>query len=261
MPTATVSEIEIYYEIHGQGPPLLCIAGYARDHRCWQDFIAPLSSKYQLILFDNRGAGQSSSPENPYSIEMLAQDTAGLLTALKIPKCFAIGHSMGGTILLQLCITHPQLIQKGILVNSFAALPNKRRLQTLWMEKLIKMEVEKRLLAMEAIIWAYSEDFLGNDEKIQTAVDRIMADFQPLSGLMGQIQALLNIDLRPYLNQIKTPLVIASGDEDISFPLFCAEELVEHIPHTELYIFHKQAHMIIEERKEELLELMRTFLQ
>lgn len=262
MPIAKVNQIELYYEIHGRGPPLLCIAGYSRSSLAWQDLIDPLSSRYQLILFDNRGSGRSSSPETPYSIELLAQDTAELLDTLKISKCFAIGHSMGGPILLQLCISYPQMIQKGILVSSFATVPNKRKRFAKWIKKLIDQGMEKKLLVEGIILWVYSEEFLSNEKKTQMAIDNILNDPypQPKSGLLGQMQALLDVDLRPHLNQIKTPLLIASGDEDIGFPLFCAEELMEHIPHAELYIFHKQAHMIVEERKEELLKLIHTFL-
>jgi pimeloyl-ACP methyl ester carboxylesterase len=63
------------------------------------------------------------------------------------------------------------------------------------------------------------------------------------------------------LKEIQTPLIVATGDEDIGFPLFCAEELVENIPHAELYIFQGQAHMIPDERPQEFLELIKDFFQ
>lgn len=261
MPTMKVNEIEIYYEIHGKGLPLICIEGFTCNRLVWKDYIAPLSSHYQLILFDNRGSGQTSSPNGPYTIPMLADDTAGLLKALNISQCYAIGHSMGGAILQQLCISYPALIRKGILVNAFAKTTHKWNWQMQWMDKLTKLGLEKKLLIEGILPWIYSEAFMSNPENIRKVIQDSSNDPYPqsLTGLSGQAQALAKCDLRSHLKEIQTPLVIAAGDEDISFPLFCAEELVEGIPHAELYIFQGQAHMILEERKEELLELIKDF--
>ncbi|MBS0604780.1 MAG: alpha/beta hydrolase [Verrucomicrobia bacterium] len=263
MPHITVNDIEIYYEIHGAGPPLLCIEGFTCNRLTWQEFIEPLSSSYQLILFDNRGSGQSSSPDTPYTIKMLAEDTAALLKELNLSKCFAIGHSMGGAILMQLCHTYPGLIRKGILANTFAKVPKRWNWHKDWIAKLIKVNVEKKLLIEGSLAWLYSEEFMNDPKKIQEAVKMIMDDPfpQPLSGLFGQMHALSEWDFRSHLHNIQTPMLIAAGDEDFAFPLFCAEELAEKIPHAELCVFQGQAHMILQERTEDVIKLMKDFFE
>lgn len=263
MPTIKVNGIEIYYEVHGKGTPLICIEGFTCNRLTWEEYVAPLSAHYQLIIFDNRGSGQSSSPEGPYTIEMLAEDTAGLLKALHVSKCFAIGHSMGAAILQQLCLSHPELVRKGILANAFAKAPNKWKWQMEWTAKLIDLNIDDRLIIEGILPWIYSEEFMGDPEKIQQAVQWSLNNPypQPLAGLKGQTHALAQFDLRPHLKEIRTPLVVAAGDEDIGFPLFCAEELVENIPEAELYIFQGQAHMILDERKEEFLELIKGYFE
>lgn len=263
MPFINVNEIEIYYELHGKGEPLIFIEGYTCNRLMWEDYIEPLSAHYQLILFDNRGSGQSSAPEHPYTIEMMANDTAGLLKALNISRCYAIGQSMGGAILQQLCIAHPGLVRKGILANSFAKVTNKWKANMEWTAKLIALGIEAKVLVEGVLPWLYSEEFMGNPDKVQMAIQESLKDPypQPLSGLKGQTHALANCDLRAHLKEIQTPILVATGDEDIGFPLFCAEELVENIPHAELYIFQGQAHMTVVERKDELLELIKDFFQ
>ena len=263
MPTIKVNEIEMYYEIYGTGKPLILIAGFTCDQSMWAEYVAQLSSHYQIILFDNRGSGQTSSPEEPYTIKMMADDTAGLLKALHISQCYAVGHSMGAMILQQLCLSYPHLIRKGILANPFAKVPNKWKWNMEWTLKLMAHGINVKLLSEGILPWIYSEEFMGDPEKIQNAIERCLTNLhpQPLSGMIGQMHALINGDLRTSLREIQTPLVVATGDEDIGFPLFCAELLVENIPHAELYIFQGQAHMVVEERKDEFLELIRDFFE
>ena len=160
MPTVKVNDIEMYYELHGKGAPLIFIQGFSSNRLTWEEYIEPLSKHYQLILFDNRGSGQTSSTEGHYTIKMLADDTAALLKALAISKCYAVGHSMGGVIVQQMCISHPDLIRKGIIANSFAKAPNKWNSFMEWMKKLIHLKIEKRLFIEGVLPWIYSEEFL-----------------------------------------------------------------------------------------------------
>jgi len=83
MPTVKVNDITKYYEIHGEGEPMVLIAGLNSDHTLYQKVgITPrLAERYQVVAFDNRGVGQTDKPDIPYTIEMMAEDTAGLLNA------------------------------------------------------------------------------------------------------------------------------------------------------------------------------------
>jgi pimeloyl-ACP methyl ester carboxylesterase len=118
MPTIRANDINIYYEIHGEGEPLVLIAGLNSDHTLYRGIIPQLAERYQIIAFDNRGVGQTDKPDIPYSIEMMADDTAGLLHALGITQAHILGASMGGRIATALALQHPQLVTSLILVST-----------------------------------------------------------------------------------------------------------------------------------------------
>ncbi|MCJ7515631.1 MAG: alpha/beta hydrolase, partial [Dehalococcoidia bacterium] len=98
MPTVKASDINIYYEIHGEGEPLLMIQGYAQYSGHWTTLIPPFSKEYRVIIFDNRGTGRSDKPEPPYTMKMMAADVKGLLDAIGIDKANIFGVSIGGMI-------------------------------------------------------------------------------------------------------------------------------------------------------------------
>ena len=78
MPIARINDINLYYEVHGQGFPMVCIAGLSTDHMTWINLTEPLAQKYKVILLDNRGVGQSDVPPGPYSIQQMSNDVYSL---------------------------------------------------------------------------------------------------------------------------------------------------------------------------------------
>src|SRR6185295_16466783 len=98
MSTAKVGDIELYYEEHGSGDPLLLIMGLAADSTAWMFQVPDFARHYRTIVFDNRGVGRSSKPRGAYTIAQMADDAAGLLETLGIARAHVVGVSMGGMI-------------------------------------------------------------------------------------------------------------------------------------------------------------------
>ena len=118
MPKVSANGIEIYYEIHGDGHPLVLIAGLSYSHWQWHKMVPGLAEQFRVILFDNRGIGQTDKPEGPYSAPMLAADTAGLLEALDVERAAVMGHSMGGFVAQELALERPDLVSELILAST-----------------------------------------------------------------------------------------------------------------------------------------------
>ena len=118
MPTAHANGIDIYYETHGEGPPLLLIGGLSTDITDLRRMISRLPPRHRVIAFDNRGAGRTDKPDVPYSIPMMADDAAGLLDVIGVKHTDVLGISMGGRIAVDLTLRHPSLVGKLILVST-----------------------------------------------------------------------------------------------------------------------------------------------
>ncbi len=114
-----VGDIEIAYKMSGKGEPILLISGGSADKNAWDpSFISDLSSNHTVIVFDNRGVGNTTIGSQPYTIEQLANDTAGLIDALNIPKANVLGYSLGSYIAEQLTITNPEKVNRLILAGA-----------------------------------------------------------------------------------------------------------------------------------------------
>lgn len=118
MPKAKSNGIKMYYETHGTGEPLVLISGLGYPLWQWHRMVPYLSEHFQVIAFDNRGAGQTDKPAGPYSAQMLAGDTAGLLDALGIENAVIMGHSMGGYVAQAMALAYPEKVSKLILCST-----------------------------------------------------------------------------------------------------------------------------------------------
>lgn len=120
MPATRVGLHSIYYDDYGAGHPLLLIPGLGAPRFSWWKQIEIISRKYRLINMDNRDAGDSAPGAAPYTIADMADDAAGLIRNIKCGPTYAMGWSMGGFIALELCLRHPKLVDKLILVATSA---------------------------------------------------------------------------------------------------------------------------------------------
>lgn len=196
MSTVKVNDIDIYYEIHGDGEPLCLIPGLANDVSDLQVMIRLLSRKYRVIAFDNRGVGRTDKPDIPYSIEMMADDAAGLLKALEIAQAHVLGISMGGRIATALTLGHPELVRSLILVSTFV-----NRIESSRTGRLLGLML--RILALR---------ILGRRP-------------QPYQSLLRQRDATREYDASDRLGEIDVPTLILHGKRDSIAPFRLAEEM------------------------------------
>jgi pimeloyl-ACP methyl ester carboxylesterase len=115
---ARVGDIDVAYKVFGKGEPIILHSG-ASDNMdgAWDpSFLTGLSSNHTVIVFDQRGIGNTTAGSKPYTVQQLANDTAGLLDALKIPKADVMGYSLGSFIAQQFAVSHPEKVNNLILV-------------------------------------------------------------------------------------------------------------------------------------------------
>jgi len=124
VPVENVNGITIEYEVHGEGEALVLISGLGYPRWQWHRMVPALGEHFQVITFDNRGTGGSDKPAGPYTAQMLAQDTIGLIDTLGIDRAVFVGHSMGGFIVQAIGLDFPDRADKLVLSSTNFGGPN-----------------------------------------------------------------------------------------------------------------------------------------
>jgi 3-oxoadipate enol-lactonase len=117
MPFATVRDLRMYYEIRGAGPRLLNISGTGGDlRRSPNIFEMPIAQHFETLGYDQRGLGQTSCPDIPYTIADYADDANGLLDAVGWESCMVMGLSFGGMVAQEFALRYPQRVKRLVLL-------------------------------------------------------------------------------------------------------------------------------------------------
>ena len=118
MPYATVNGLEMYYELHGEGRPLLLLHGAYMTIEMMEPLLSGLAGMRQVIAVEQQGHGRTADIDRPITYEQMADDTAALARQLEVDQADVFGYSMGGGIALQLAIRHPALVRRLVLASS-----------------------------------------------------------------------------------------------------------------------------------------------
>jgi len=265
MPIAKVGDINIYYEIHGKGEPLVLIYGYAGDSGLWFRQIPILSKKYRVIAFDNRGVGRSDKPDIPYTMAMMAADISGLLDAVGIDAAHIFGISMGGMIAQHFALDYPQRVISLILGCTFCGgvhiiQPKPESVAALFdFERLKKMTPEE--IVRQLIPFLFSQEFIEkNPDIIEKRVAKSLEYPLLLHGFTRQAEAIAGHDTYELLPRIKSPTLVVAGDNDRLIPVENSRILASRIPEAELVILKGVGHEFFIEAAEETNRIVLDFL-
>jgi pimeloyl-ACP methyl ester carboxylesterase len=248
MPKAHANGIDIYYEIHGSGDPLVLINGLGYDLWMWHKMIPGLAEHFQVVVFDNRGVGQTDKPEGPYTAQMLADDTAGLIEALDIGSAAVLGHSMGGFVAQALVLSRPDLIDKLILSATNFGGPNHIPVTPEALAVLTDMEADPIERLRRGIAVSCTPGFAEAHPEIIDAwvahrVDNpiLPAPYQAQIAIGMALQA-AEASFEPRLKEVQAPTLILFGADDKVVPPGNAELLAREIPNSTIKILPKAGH-------------------
>jgi len=261
MPTVQANGIELYVETHGDGEPLLLIAGLACDHTMWSEVVPAFAGHYRVIVFDNRGVGRSSSPDSPCSIRGMAGDTAALLDALGVGQAHVAGYSMGGQIAQELALARPGQVRSLMLLSSCARCDerNKAVIQT-WGE--LPGVVEPRLMARVLLPWLYTNAFFTKPGAVEQLLTLLLDNPYPPTpqGIYNQSRAIGDFDTTSRLRAIGCPTLVLVGREDALLPVAFSQQLAQGIPGAELVVLEKAGHGLLVEAPAGVAQAMLGFL-
>jgi len=263
MPKMKINGIDIHYEIHGQGDPLVLIMGLRRNVEWWYRQIPSLSKHFKVIAFDNRGAGRSDKPEMEYSIRLFADDTAGLLEALDVQTAHVLGISMGGYIAQELAINFPEKVRTLILActscgGEHAVLMSPERMEKFTANEGLSPE---EILRKDMDIY-FSDGFIReNPNEIEDFINISLRFYQPPDAFQLQFEACLAHDTADRLHRISAPTLIAAGDDDPLVPSENSHILKEIMQHAKLHFFPDCRHCFFIEEYKRFNQLAIDFLK
>ena len=246
MPFAKTNGINLYYEEHGKGDPLLLIMGITAPGSVWEKHVNDWKNYYRCIVVDNRGVGNSDKPNGEYTTAQMADDCIGLLDFLSIQKIKVVGVSMGSTIAQQLCLRDPTRIQAAVLMCPWARCD--RTAQAIFQHMVAIKEVLPanefmryiQLLIFSKASWDNSATY----EEMLLAQQDALADPtpQPLQALASQAAACINHNLLSELPKIMQPCLVIGGKEDIFTPPWMAHEVANAIPNCKIHLYERSGH-------------------
>ena len=248
MPKAQSNGIELYYEIHGAGQPLVLISGLGYSLWQWHKMVPFLAEHFQVLTFDNRGVGQSDKPAGPYTAQMLAADTAGLLDALGIEKAIIAGHSMGGFVAQAMALDFPQKVAKLILCSTNFGGPHHVPVTAEAMKVLTDVTSDALTRFKNGLAVSTAPDWSEkNPEMIEEWVKWRVAN--PIDPAPYQAQMAIGFGLMPEaaafenkLPRLNVPTLILFGAHDKVVPPENASLLAEKIAGSKVMIFPDAGH-------------------
>jgi pimeloyl-ACP methyl ester carboxylesterase len=265
MPTTRVNDINLYYETHGAGAPLVLISGLGYSLWQWHRMAPYLQEHFQVITFDNRGVGGTDKPAGPYTASMLAGDTAGLLDALGIERAVVMGHSMGGFIAQAMALEHPQRVSKLILASTNFGGPRHVPVTPEALAILTDTHSDPLTRLKNGIVVSTAPDFAEKQpELIQKWLDWRGANPLNVAGYQAQmaIGMALLAEAAAFENRllsISVPTLILFGAHDKVVPPTNADLLAKQIPGSQVHILPDAGHFFPLEVPEEAARVIIQF--
>lgn len=248
MSIAKVGSVELYYEEHGTGDPLLLIMGLAADSQAWMFQIPDFAKQYRVIAFDNRGVGRSSKPAGPYTIHEMADDTLGLLDALKIDKAHVVGVSMGGMIAQELVLRNPERVRALVLACTYPE-PDAdiERARTFTVEQFggsvdasggihVDLKALNPMMFLQQLLPnVFNQSFIEKElPKLMQVFSGALQYGFSMEAILGQVGAVMTHKATDRLHAIKSPTLVITGDADRLVPPASSDILAREIPNAKL---------------------------
>jgi len=256
-----VNDVDLYFELHGlEGAPVLVLNNgvIMNAATSWVYQTSVLAKYYRLLQYDCRGQGQSDHPEGSYTMEIHADDLAGLLDALNIKQAHLAGISYGGEVAQAFALKYPMKTCSLILADTVSEVqPELRYVIHGWIDALASGEASVFFNA--TVPWNFSPQFVrANPDVMTNAQERYtLLDFQAIIRLC---ECFLAVDFTTRLHEIKVPTCVIVGEKDLLKGPEYAHIIAREIPHAELHILLGAGHATCWERAAEFNTIILGFL-
>ena len=259
--------MNLFYETHGSGPPLILIPGFASGAWTWFKQTGELSKDFHIITFDPRGIG-SSGIENPedninLSLQTFVEDVLQLLDKLKIEKANILGASFGGFVAQEFALRFPERLDKLILACTSAGGPNHVRpdieiLRAFSPDPSLTIGERVRKFIRPAFTGEFNIEHADEVEKVcQMRESNEVAE----AVYMAQLQVAFTFNTEDKIGAVKNETLVITGDRDYVVPMLNSVNLVEKLPNAKLEIVENGSHLFFIENASDFNQAIKDFLK
>ncbi|MFB3917058.1 MAG: alpha/beta fold hydrolase [Terriglobales bacterium] len=255
------NDAEIFYEVRGKGRPLVLLHPFPANHELWLPVADLLATRYQLILPDLRGHGESGVGDGPATMEKHAGDVAAICDAAGVRKAVFAGVSIGGYVLLEFWRRFRERVAALMLLDTRATADTEEgragRLKS-------AEDVEKQ--GPEPFIDGLIPKLIGkttrtNRPDLVAAARAMMMKMAPAGIASVQRGMAARPDSTPTLRTIDVPVLLVTGEEDELTPVGDSQFMQQQIPNSKLQVIPRAGHYAIFEQHEDAARIMRQFLE
>jgi 3-oxoadipate enol-lactonase len=256
-------DVRIAYEVHGDGDPLLMIHGLGYDRFGWGQLPELLAEELSVVVFDNRGVGDSDVPEGPYAVSQMVDDAVAVLVAEGVERSHVLGVSLGGYVAQHLALTHPARVRKLVLASTAPGGPRSVPMPAKGIEAFGRYP----LLEREAGLRLMVENSLGEYgvREQPELVDEIYAyrlERAPtLAGWQAQAFAGATYDGYDRVAEIAAPTLVLQGGADNVVDPRNADLLARLIPDSRLELVPERGHLLVWQEAERIAPIVKEFLR
>jgi 3-oxoadipate enol-lactonase len=254
------SGVRIAWERRGTGGPLLLVHGLGYARWGWEPVVAALAEAHEVVLFDNRGIGESDAPPGPYSVADLAEDALAVLDAAGLERAHVLGTSLGGMIALQLVLDHPERVDRLVLACTTPGGAGAAPMP----ERTVRLLGEAQALPAEVALRRFVENAFGPDPE-PAAIERIMkhriSTAQAPAAWGAQAAAGAGFDVWERLAEIRAQTLVLTGDEDGVVDPKNSDLVATRIRHARLEVFPRAGHLFFWEQPKQFVDTVKEFLR
>jgi 3-oxoadipate enol-lactonase len=263
MPVVQANGIEMYYEVQGEGEPLVLIPYLAADQACYAFQVAEYAKHFSCYTVDLRGAGLSGKPDGEYTTDLLAADVAAFMSAIRLESAHVAGLSLGAAVGMWLAAKYPARVRSLSLHSAWdVSDPFLRTAVESWRIMARGLDNVTEMVIAGIFPWCFTPElYAARPEYIDSLADFVRSrPMPPVDAFLRQSGAVLGHDASAVLGAIEAPTLITFGEHDMVTSTRFARPLSEGIAGSELVVFANCAHAPIYEITEEFNQRTLDFL-
>lgn len=233
--------IALHYTESGAGAPVLLVMGINADASAWLPHTQQWQRSFRCIAVDNPGAGRSPAPAGPDTTAAIADDYAALIRRLDLGPVAVVGISMGGAVAQELALRHPELVDRLVLVATWAACDA-------YTDTVLQVIGELRRHSTPAQFAAHLQSLVWTPRWFDDHVDELRrqqgdALTVPAPALESQLAACRTHDTTERLWAVQVPTLVTAGGVDRFVPAEQSLELARRLPSARFELFAETGHV------------------